>query len=672
MIGAHVVVRGVSAVRLDGKNQPIGYQLFVQTLENIGPENPHRQDPFSTAVEPISAIAGCNLTDRFLSPLHVRGQVLWDGTDEIVLGDDSGTVKVRFTDSAGAKTGAMLDLIGFPALEGNSVILRDSFIHVLNEQLPAGAAPASLTVADALRSGRDGQPARMAGRVLSQQVSGNDHYFTVTDGGERFEVLVSGSSSSGGFVTITPGSIIEAVGTLRRMHYRSKLPDSIELLVNSPSQIVVRTATPINWRLIAAGLPVGLVLCVLLWNVQLRASLRGKMALLRTQMANEAHLENRHRRLVERNLAAVFRWRPSGEIIDCNPAFARMLGYSSPAEVMGKSYWSLVNGDSRTAMTEALESGNANGIETSLTRQDGSPVYVLENTTRVHDADGVWCETTALDVAQSRLDRLELQRARDAAQKEAEVDALTGLPNRRRFSQLVQQHLDAAAAAKSKLALLYLDLDGFKEINDSTGHVVGDLLLQKVAERLRSVLQHGYDLCRLGGDEFAIFLTRQESLADTGSVAESLIDSLRQSFRICGQELRASASVGISIYPEQASDYTSLLQQPDSDMYVAKRAGRNRAAVYTAEVGQAVRERSQILTELRGAISHGEIFLHYEPEFSWRERRGVRFEALARWNSRTLGDVSPGKFIPIAEESGLISELGAQVLELACRQAMEW
>lgn len=96
VIGAHVMVRGVSAVRLDGKNQPIGYQLFVQTLEKIGPENPHRQDPFSTAVEPISAIAGCNLTDRFLSPLHLRGQVLWDGTDEIVLGDDSGTVKVRF------------------------------------------------------------------------------------------------------------------------------------------------------------------------------------------------------------------------------------------------------------------------------------------------------------------------------------------------------------------------------------------------------------------------------------------------------------------------------------------------------------------------------------------------------------------------------------------------
>ena len=118
--------------------------------------------------------------------------------------------------------------------------------------------------------------------------------------------------------------------------------------------------------------------------------------------------------------------------------------------------------------------------------------------------------------------------------------------------------------SKGKLALLYLDLDGFKEINDSTGHVVGDLLLQRVAERLRSVLQHGDEFCRLGGNEVAIVLTRQESLAETGSVAESLIDSLRQSFQICGQELRASASVEISVYPTQASDYTSLLQQADS------------------------------------------------------------------------------------------------------------
>lgn len=664
LIGAHVVVRGVSAVRMDEAKHPIGYQLFVQTLNDIRPLNPIGKDPFGTAVTPVSAVCDCNLNERFLPATHVRGRVLWQGDGELVLGDGSGTIRVLSTDFAGAKVGAGIDVIGFAALDGTSVVLRDSFIHILEQASPAASAtlPTSMTAPEALKSAHDGELARMSGRVLSEKVSGSDHRVLVEDSGKTFELLLAGSTSPSAFVTLTPGADIEASGILRHIRYRDRRPDSIQLLVSSPSQIVIRPATPVNWRLVILVLALMVVLTVLVWNAQLRRSLRLKMALLRVQLEHEAKLENRYRRLVERNLSAVFSWRASGEIIDCNLAFARMLGYSSPEEVIGKSYWSLTADGS---LAGEIESGTANGTETSLRRADGTLVHLLENTTLVNDADDRWYETTALDIT-------ELQRARDAARKEAEVDALTGLPNRRRFSQLVQHHLHRAAAMRQKLALLYLDLDGFKEINDTSGHLTGDLLLRKVADRLRAVLGDGDELCRLGGDEFAVVLTRRESLADSSKVATKLILAMQQPFQIGDEELQVSASVGISEFPEPASDYTSLLQQADSAMYVAKRAGRNRAAFYTPDVGQSVRERNQIIAELRGAISRKELFLHYQPEFNWREQRIVRFEALARWNNRLLGNVSPGKFIPLAEESGLIGELGAQVLEIACAAAVDW
>ncbi|HKO11900.1 MAG TPA: EAL domain-containing protein [Acidobacteriaceae bacterium] len=664
LIGTHVVVRGVSAVRLDEAKRPTGYQLFVQSLNDIRPLNPIGKDPFGTAVTPLSAVCDCNLNERFLPPTHVRGRILWEGDGELVLGDGSGTVRVLSTEFAGAEAGAEVDVIGFASLDSDSVVLRDSVIHVLQEVSPAAgaASPVSLTALEALKSARDGELARLSGRVLSENLNGSDHRVLVDDSGNTFEVLLAGSTSSGAFVTLTPGTVIEASGILRRIRYRDHRPDSIQLLVSSPSQIVIRPAVPVNWRLVILVLALVMVLAVLVWNAQLRRSLRLKMGLLRAQLEHEAKLETRYRRLVERNLAAVFSWRASGEIIDCNLAFARMLGYGSPEEVIGQSYWSLTTEGSHAA---AIESGTANGTEISLRRPDGTLVNLLENTTLVNDAADPWYETTALDIT-------ELQKARDAARKEAEVDALTGLPNRRRFSQLVQQHLHRAAAMRQKVALLYLDLDGFKEINDTSGHLTGDLLLRKVADRLRAVLGDGDELCRLGGDEFAVVLTRRESLTDSSRVATSLIGAMQQPFQIGEEELQVSASVGISEFPEPASDYTSLLQQADSAMYVAKRAGRNRAAFYTPDVGQSVRERNQILAELRGAISRNEIFLHYQPEFNWREQRIVRFEALARWNNRVLGNVCPGKFIPLAEESGLIGDLGAHVLETACTAAVEW
>lgn len=657
---------------MDDARRPIGYQLFVQNLDDIRPQTPNWQDLYNTTAVPVAEVCDCNLSDRFLQPHHVRGKVLWKGSASFVIADKSGSVEIHAIEDSAVMSGAIVDVIAFPRLDHDAVVLEDARTRIIGSEAPARRVPAKMSAAQALRLGRDGDVVQMSGQVISESASGNDHRVVVDDDSKQFEVLISAPQDAGGFVTLAPGSALEVSGTLRRIRHRDGHPDRIQLLLNSPADIVIRTS-PVNWRVLATGLVVFTVLSVLVWNAQLRRALRAKMVLLRAQLENEGRLESRCRRLVDRNLAAVFSWRASGEITHSNHAFAQMLGYKSPEQVIGQSYWSLLTSDARSALTSPLETGTVNGFESTILRSDGTTLYLLENITRVDNEGETYFESTALDVTQSKLDRLELQRARDVAQREAELDALTGLPNRRRFSQLVRQSINAVEnKSTASVGLLYLDLDGFKEVNDTHGHVTGDLLLEQVAARLREALRRGDELFRLGGDEFAVLLTRSDSITDSGRVAAHLLSTLQRPFRIGGQELKVSGSIGITRFPNPASDYTSLLQQADSAMYVAKRAGRNRAAFYSDEIGQSVRERSQMLAELDGAVARNEISLHYQPQFDTSAQRIIRFEALARWNNRILGNVSPGRFIPIAEESGLIVELGAYILDTACNQAVQW
>ena len=269
---------------------------------------------------------------------------------------------------------------------------------------------------------------------------------------------------------------------------------------------------------------------------------------------------------------------------------------------------------------------------------------------------------------------------RDQARKTAEAklqyqalyDELTGLPNRRLLADRLSQTLSSAARARHTVALLYIDLDGFKLVNDSLGHAIGDLLLGQVAERLRVRVRASDTLARLGGDEFVVVLAQLNDKEEAAMVAEQLLQALTLPFMIDEQKITISASIGISIFPESANNADSLLQQADSAMYAAKRNGKNGIMYYTAEIGVTMRERMQLETQLRGAIGRGEITVHYQPEFDMMSHRLVRYEALARWNHPTLGSISPVKFIPIAEENGIIVTLGAYIMELACAEAAAW
>lgn len=273
----------------------------------------------------------------------------------------------------------------------------------------------------------------------------------------------------------------------------------------------------------------------------------------------------------------------------------------------------------------------------------------------------------------------ELQRREDA-KKNAEAklqfqalnDALTGLPNRRLFSDRLSQVLALARREQRMVALLYIDLDGFKLVNDSLGHSLGDSLLVQVAARWQLRVRQADTLARLGGDEFTVILGGLHAKEDAAAVAKSLLDVLATPFLIDDHQLTIGASIGISIFPEDGSDADNLLQQADSAMYAAKRDGKNRFMYFTPEIGTLVRERLNLENQLRAALAQGEIKLHYQPEFDLLSNRLTRFEALARWTHATLGVISPARFIPVAEESGLIVPLCAYTMEVACAEAVKW
>jgi diguanylate cyclase (GGDEF)-like protein/PAS domain S-box-containing protein len=419
-----------------------------------------------------------------------------------------------------------------------------------------------------------------------------------------------------------------------------------------------------------------MALCVivpLIWVTSLRRTVRQQTAMIRARLESELHLETKYSRLFERNLAAVFSWRPDGTIVDCNLAFARMLGLEAREDLIGRSYWDFhVDPDHREQLTRDLQEEALSNREVSLRRDDGTTVHLLKNITPVHTAEGMLYETTAIDVTQLRQNQAELQRARDAAVYESLNDPLTGLPNRKLLTDTLSSLLALARRESGMIALLYLDLDGFKLVNDSLGHAVGDGLLVQLAGRLRSSLRDGDMLARLGGDEFMVVMHGLHTREQAVLLAGTLLKAISNPFEVKGHQLAIGASIGISVFPEDATDAEELIQQADSAMFVGKREGRNRVVAFTPEIGSEVHERLTLEHLLRGAVARNEITLHYQPEFELAGLRLTRFEALARWTHPTLGQIPPLKFIPIAEESGMIAALGAYLMEQACIEAIKW
>jgi diguanylate cyclase (GGDEF)-like protein/PAS domain S-box-containing protein len=254
----------------------------------------------------------------------------------------------------------------------------------------------------------------------------------------------------------------------------------------------------------------------------------------------------------------------------------------------------------------------------------------------------------------------------------AHYDALTGLPNRLLFTDRAEQALTHARSNKQSCALLLIDLDHFKHINDSLGHNVGDDLLKAVSERLQGQLEKTVTFARLGGDEFAVLLEGPQQPTHSAELAQTLLEALQQPFELGSQPLFISASIGLSVFPNDALSAEQLLRNADAALFKAKKQGRESYALYTEELTADAQRRVELASELRRAIENNELRVFYQPIHDLLSRRIHGVEALVRWQHPQRGFVSPGEFIPVAEQSGLIADIDHWVLTQACQQMRDW
>ena len=321
----------------------------------------------------------------------------------------------------------------------------------------------------------------------------------------------------------------------------------------------------------------------------------------------------------------------------------------------------------RKSLLSAVETGRNLSVTFRIRTGDGTEIVVASQAELIRDGNGhpELLVGTLLDVT-------ERTRAEQEIHQLANYDILTGLPNRNLLHDRLQQAIIQAGRSQNSVGVLFLDLDRFKGINDSLGHRAGDQLLRTVAERLRVCVRESDTLSRIGGDEFVIILSMVSDEDGISSAATKVLGIISEPFVIEGQELYLTASIGIAVYPNDGSDVQTLLKHADLAMYQAKDLDRNNFQFFSSDLNVKVMERMVLENSLRKALDRNEFQLYYQPQIDVQTGAVVGFEALLRWLHPELGMISPDKFIPLAEETGLILSIGEWVIRTACKQIKAW
>lgn len=356
-----------------------------------------------------------------------------------------------------------------------------------------------------------------------------------------------------------------------------------------------------------------------------------------------------------------------GLIVDANNRALEMFGYSYQQimELKINELRPAEDLESSIEQRRQLEEKGALLFEALFLKRDGS-TFPAEVSARLIQLEGhTYFQGILRDITERKIAEKQIKHL-------AHHDSLTGLPNRNLLQDRVRQNLARARRNGNKCAILFLDFDRFKNINDSLGHSVGDGVLKEVAERLQSCLREGDTVARVGGDEFVILLSDLEDALPAVNVAQKITALGTRPYEIEGQKFRLTISIGICLFPEDGDDYESLLKNADSAMYHAKNAGRNTFSFYTEDMNAQTLEVLNLERDLQYALENDGFTLHYQPQIDLETGVITGVEALLRWKHPVHGDMSPAVFIPIAEERGLITPIGNWVLETACKQSVEW
>ncbi|MBU1883156.1 EAL domain-containing protein, partial [bacterium] len=360
-----------------------------------------------------------------------------------------------------------------------------------------------------------------------------------------------------------------------------------------------------------------------------------------------------------------------------NPAYAHQTGIPQDRAICEKpetqwdKYLNMLNTtaiDYQNKLTDVMKSGKSDSLYVEWVRlSDGE--YVAHDLNVVAEYDEYENITGALVIGHNITKRKVIEKK---VEHMAHHDALTNLPNRILAKARAEQAIESAKRDNSKMALLFIDLDGFKTINDSMGHTMGDEVLKIVASRIMNEIEENDTVCRQGGDEFLIILPDINSMKKVVVFIENLLSKFEKVFYVGDHAISTSASIGIAIYPDNGDSFESLLQNADVAMYKAKENGKNTYSFYTKQMNQNNTKQFKIQNDLKKAISNNEFVVYYQPQIDLAKNHIVGVEALIRWQHPELGMIPPMSFIPIAESSGLIITIGEWVLKEACRQAAIW
>lgn len=670
-VDAKVRFRGVCATAFNHRNQLVGIHMMMPGLENASTVQAASADPFSMPVTTVSSIGRFSAVLTDIHRVKVRGIVTARYPQRgAFLMDSTGGLYAESQDGTPVEAGDEVEVIGFPAAGNYGPVLKSASIRTTGRH--QAIVPFALDGQTALKGAHDAQLVTISG-TLQAVTPHRNGYSLVLQSDDQVAFESSFSEPQLKHPAPPLGSRLKLTGICSVKTDANGNPSAFEIVLRHPEDVaVVSSPSWLTSRRAAyiLALLVFLTVAVMGWVVILRKRVKQQTQLIRTRMQKELDLEARYRRMFERNLTGLYVAGIDGAILDCNNTFAQILGYVDRAALMEH------NQEAEALTTQFHEhlfdshESSINQIlnaEHKFQRRDGSWRWVLTNIRLVQHAGNA-----APSIEGGLVDITDRKVAEEQIQFLAYYDSLTKLPNRGLLKDRLAQALATARRHKEKVAILFLDLDRFKDINDSLGHSFGDLLLQQVAERLRGLSRDEDTVARIGGDEFLILLSSLQSIEDASASAERILRAMEQDFVVEGQTFKVGCSIGISVFPEHGTDGETLIKNADAAMYRAKESGRHASRFFTEDMNAELVSRLTTESNLRLALERNELFLVYQPQMEIATKRVIGLEALLRWRQPELGLVLPGNFIPVAESSGLIVPIGEWVLRTACAQAREW